>query len=385
MKNILLALLLAACATCAQNVVQMHGQLKVKGNKIVDKNDQPVTLRGMALYWSQWKPAFYNADCIRWLRDDWKCTVVRPSMAVNADGYLVNPQREMQKVKTVIQAAIDLGIYVIVDFHETEDGPAHVNQAKTFFGEISKTYGHLPNIIYETWNEPLNTHAWATVIKPYHEAVIATIRANDPDNIILCGTQTWSQDVDVASRSPITTSTNLAYTLHFYAATHKAELRAKAQTALNNGIALMVTEGGLSAASGGDALDTAEGRRWCDFLDLNSIAWTNWSICDVPESSAALKENTQATGNWNASQLTVSGTWVRNRLRSHNGIVTSVAPITLAPAPGSRAGLRRLGPGMALSHSAAAGAPVFNVLGRRHDAILRILPLTAAGTGTIKN
>ncbi len=338
----------------------------------------------MALYWSQWKPAFYNADCIRWLRDDWKCTVVRPSMAVNADGYLVNPQQEMQKVKTVIQAAVDLGIYVIVDFHETEDGPAHVNQAKTFFGEISKTYGHLPNIIYETWNEPLNTHAWATVIKPYHEAVIATIRANDPDNIILCGTQTWSQDVDVASRSPITSSANIAYTLHFYAATHKAELRAKAATALNNGIALMVTEGGLSAASGGDALDTAEGRRWCDFLDQNGITWTNWSICDVPESSAALKVGTQANGNWNAGQLTPSGTWVRNRIRSHNGIASTTILAHGRARHRTAAAMRRLGPGMAYFPAAAGGAPAVSILGRRQGAVLRILPVTPEA-GAIKN
>lgn len=35
----------------------------------------------------------------------------------DSEGYPRNPERELAKVETVIKAAIDLGIYVIVDFH----------------------------------------------------------------------------------------------------------------------------------------------------------------------------------------------------------------------------------------------------------------------------
>lgn len=328
--GIALAFLLAAAPAWTQTIVDRHGQLKVQGNRIVDKGGQTVTLRGMALYWSQWQPAFYNANCIRWLRDDWKVTVVRASMAVGYGGYLEKPAEEMNKIKTVIQAAVDLGIYIIVDFHETDNGNDHIEQSKTFFGEISKTYGHLPNIIYETWNEPLNTHAWATVIKPYHETIIKVIRANDPDNIILCGTKSWSQDVDEASRSPITISDNIAYTLHFYAGTHKESLRTKARTALANGIPLMVTEGGLSDATGDGTLDTAEARRWLNFLDENGIAWTNWSLSAITESSSALRPGASPTGNWGANNISESGTWVRNHLRAMDG-KTVTTGIRIAP------------------------------------------------------
>ena len=109
-------------SSTAQSFVEKHGQLSVNGTRIVDKNGNPITLRGMSLYWSQWQPAFYNASCIKWLRDDWKCTIVRPAMAVQAGGYLTNPSAEVAKVKTVVQACIDLGIYVLIDYHETGNG-----------------------------------------------------------------------------------------------------------------------------------------------------------------------------------------------------------------------------------------------------------------------
>lgn len=320
-----LAALLARPAP-AQSFVAEHGRLQVSGNRIVDMHGRPLTLRGMALYWSQWKPAFYNSNCVRWLRDDWKCTVVRASIAVRNGGYLTNPDAELAKVRTVIRAAIDLGVYVIVDYHETGNGNDNLAQAKRFFGDISKEFGNSPNIIYETWNEPLNTHAWATVVKPYHEAVIPVIRANDSANIILCGTRSWSQDVDEAAKDPIRISRNLAYTLHFYAATHKAFLRTKAQAALAAGIALIATEGGLSEASGNGAIDTVEAVRWTDFMDQNGIAWMNWSVADLTESSAALRPGASGAGGWAPTQLSPSGTWVRNRLRAKNASVAIALP-----------------------------------------------------------
>lgn len=34
---------------------------------------------------------------------------------------------------------------------------------------------------------------WMKTIKPYCEAVAKAIREHDPDNIIVCGTRSWSQ------------------------------------------------------------------------------------------------------------------------------------------------------------------------------------------------
>src|ERR1041384_6223171 len=69
--------------------VKKHGQLKVEGTKLVDKNGKAVVLRGVSFGWHNWWPRFYNAGAVKWLHDDWKCNVVRAAMGVEPDkGYL---------------------------------------------------------------------------------------------------------------------------------------------------------------------------------------------------------------------------------------------------------------------------------------------------------
>lgn len=296
------------------NAVRQHGQLGVKGNRIVDQSGNPVVLRGMSLYWSQWKGQFYNPEAVQWLRDDWHCTAVRAAMAVESGGYLKNPEKEKQKVKAVVEAAISLGIYVIIDWHD-HHASQHLAQSQAFFEEMAKTYGKHPNVIYELWNEPLNTHDWSTVIKPYHLAVIPKIRANDSRNLIICGTQTWSQDVDKAAHDPLRLA-NVAYTLHFYAGTHKQSLRDKATTALKNGLALMVTEWGTCNADGNGPVNAEETKKWLAFLDQNSLSWCNWSLADLKETAASLRPGASAKGGWLTDTISPSGALVRKELRS---------------------------------------------------------------------
>jgi endoglucanase len=300
-------------AAMGQTAVEQYGQLSVKGNKIVDKNGNPVQLKGMSLFWSQEIGKYYNYSAIKWLRDDWKCTLTRAAMAVEYGGYLTNPEREKQKVDSAINAALKLGMYILVDWHD-HHAQRHTAKAQEFFAQIAKEYGKYPNIIYETYNEPLNNVSWADSIKPYHESVIATIRKYDPDNIIVCGTRTWSQDVDEASLNPIK-GDNIAYALHYYASTHKQELRDKAQKALDNGAALFVSEYGTVFANGNGDINYKESALWWDFLDRNQISWCTWSICDKKETSAALKPGASATGGWTTDMLNPSGILVRSKLR----------------------------------------------------------------------
>lgn len=104
-------------------------------------------------------------------------------------------------------------------------------------------------------------YGWKAVIKPYHQRVISAIRAIDPTSFVVAGTRSWSQDVDEAAADPLPFR-NVAYTLHFYAATHKQPLRDKADLAMKRGVALFVTEYGVTAADGDVPIDATETRRW---------------------------------------------------------------------------------------------------------------------------
>ncbi len=297
-----------------KSAVELHGALAVQGNRIVDAHGNAVALRGMGLFISQWISKYYNEDALRWLRDDWHCTIIRVPMGVENGGYLDHPEAEVQKVKTVVQAAIDLGMYVIIDWHDDHSN-LHVDQSKAFFESMAKTYGKYPNVIFEPWNEPLKVK-WGSVVKPYHEAVIPVIRAYS-NNLIICGTPTWSQDVDIAAKDPLV-GPNIAYTLHFYAATHKASLRRKAQVALSRGAAIFVTEWGTCESNGTGKLDAPETRKWLDFMDQNKIGWCNFSVGDKEETAAVLIPGAAADGGWTDAMLTESGRLVRNELRMGN-------------------------------------------------------------------
>ncbi|QLG44101.1 glycoside hydrolase family 5 protein [Costertonia aggregata] len=298
------------------SIVAEHGQLKVLDGKIVDKNNEPLQLRGMSFFWSQWIGKYYTPETVKWLKNDWQATIVRAAMAVEDDGgYITNPEENKQRVFTVVDAAIEAGIYVIIDWH-SHFSLDKVEEAKAFFSEVAKKYKDVPNVIFEPYNEPINV-SWKNDLKPYHEQVIAAIRAEGNTNLVICGTRTWSQRVDDVIGNTIDDD-NVAYTLHYYASTHKQDLRNIAQTALNAKIPIFVTEFGVTEASGNGVIDVEEATTWWTFLDENKISWCNWSVADKEENSAALKPNTSTLGGWGSEDLTQSGTMVREEMRAKN-------------------------------------------------------------------
>jgi endoglucanase len=297
-------------------VVEQHGRLRVQGNRIVGRHGKPVQLRGMSLFWSQWIGKYYNPDVVTWLRDDWRCTLVRAAMAVEHGGYLQNPAWEKQKVIAVVDAAVAAGVYVLIDWHD-HSAHQHLDRAREFFADMARRYAGSPNVIYEPFNEPLQNHSWSKDVKPYHEAVIRAIRRHAPDSLVVCGTPAWSQRVDEASKDPLGFD-NIAYALHFYAATHRQWLRDTARRALDNGAALMVTEFGTTEASGNGTIDYEETRKWWQFLDANRISWCNWSVADKAEASAALRPGASERGRWPDAVLSDSGRFVREELQRKN-------------------------------------------------------------------
>ena len=291
--------------------VAKYGQLSFDGIKLVSEHGEVVQLKGMSLFWSQWQPQYYNKTTLKQLKDDWGITVIRAAMAIEHEGYLENPEREKSKIYKVVDAAIELGIYVIVDWHDhhAED---HLLEAKKFFSELSDKYGQYPNLIYEPYNEPLEV-SWSKVLKPYHQEIISAIRKNDPDNIIICGTPRWSQDVVYAAKDPINEA-NIGYTLHFYAGTHHEELREAAANAMKKNLPIFVTEFGTTNADGNGEVFYEETQKWLDFMDDNNLSWCNWSIADKKEASAALKPGTKHNELKDLSNLSKSGKYVRSKI-----------------------------------------------------------------------
>lgn len=311
-----------ASSISAQTVVEKHGRLRAVGNRIVDKYDVPVSLAGNSLFWSipGWGgDKYYNANVVEFLKTDWKSDIVRPAMGVeDGAGYISNPTANKNLLKTVVDACIAKGVYVIIDWH-SHLADTHQPEAVAFFSEMAQTYGNKDNVIYEIWNEPVGAVSWPNTVKPYANAVIAAIRAHDPDNLIVVGNPEWSSHPDYAAANPVVDS-NVAYTMHFYAGSHKQAHRDRVQAALNAGKAIFVTEWGTCAADGNGAVDTQSTIAWMDFLRNNKLSHCNWSINDKAEAASALKPGTSTAGGWVDANLTSSGLIVRKLVREWGGI-----------------------------------------------------------------
>jgi len=217
----------------------------------------------------------------------------------------------------------------------------YTDEAKTFFTMVAEEFGNHPNIIYEIMNEPGQFISWQQV-KNHAIPVYNEIRAIDSDNLILVPTPSFSQNILDAANDPIVDietangATNIAYTMHFYAQSHN--FRERADQALSQGIAIFVSEWGMSDYSGDGAIDTSENGSsdlWVDWMRDRNISWLAWNFANKNETSSALKayENSNLGNEWQWSQNTLkddvpmqsgpwtdvvisdSGKWIRSRIK----------------------------------------------------------------------
>ena len=298
---------------------EAHGRLQVAGTRLVDKNGNPYQLKGASTHGMAWFPQYVSYDTFKYMGDSFGVNVVRLAMyTAEYAGYCEGGDKNYLKslVKQGVQAATDLGLYVIIDWHILHDLTPHKYKADAieFFREMSSTFKNYDNVIYEICNEPNGGTSWAD-IKAYANEVIPVIRANDKDAIIIVGTPTWSQDVDIASKDKITGYDNIMYSLHFYAATHKEWLRDKAKTAINNGCALFVSEFSICDASGNGGLDIAEANKWIDFLNKNGISFMGWSMSNKAETSAMFQSWCGKISGFEESELTEWAKWLKDVIR----------------------------------------------------------------------
>ena len=321
----------------ADTPVGRHGKLsvqKVDGYAapiMVDQNGVPTQLRGASTHGMHWFPQYVNQNAFQTLRDDWGINMVRLvcyPRDVGSVGYLTGGDSTKQQLDTLIQNGVDyatkLGMYALVDWHVHAYNPnEYLKEAKIFFTKYATMYKDHDNVLYEICNEPTGTNWYSGNGKDlytYCSEVIKTIRAIDTDAIIICGTNTWSQDVDQVAAKPMKALgyENIMYTFHFYSASHKENLMKKVRLATKDGTPIFVTEFGICSADGNGSYDTENADRWIALLDELNISFACWSYSNCNEKSAYFKSScSNAGGDWTADDLTTTGKWLINTCRAH--------------------------------------------------------------------
>ena len=296
-----------------------HGALHVENGKLTDADGNTVQLYGMSTHGIAWFPQYINYDSFRTLRDDWNTNCIRLAMyTAEYGGYCAGGDKEQLKqlVRDGVSYATELGMYVIVDWHILSDCDPNQNkdEAIAFFREMSETFADNDNVLYEICNEPNSGTSWDS-IKSYAEEVIPVIREQKPDAVILVGTPTWSQEIDKAAASPLTFD-NVMYTLHFYAGTHKDDLRNRLETCAQNNLPVFVSEFGMCDASGNGANDFDSTTKWLDLLNKYQISFCCWNLANKDESSIVFKAASTALSDWTDEDFNESGRWIREYFRS---------------------------------------------------------------------
>ncbi|MEU1884767.1 glycoside hydrolase family 5 protein [Micromonospora rifamycinica] len=305
----------------AGSPVAVHGRLRVCGVHLCDQAGEPVQLRGMSSHGLQFFPNCLNPDSLAALRTDWRADFVRVAMYVQEGGFETDPAGFTRRVDEAVATASALGLYVVVDFHILTPGDPNLNldRAKSFFAEVAARHAARTNVLWEIANEP-NGVGWAA-IKSYAEQVIPVIRAADPDSVVLVGTRGFSSlgvsegaDETEVTDDPVE-ATNIMYTFHFYAASHRDLQRATVARAARS-LPLFVSEFGTQTFTGDGPNDLDSATTWLDLLKSLKIGYAMWSYSDGPESNSVFRRGICAGTDFTGTAvLTESGAFIRSRIR----------------------------------------------------------------------
>ncbi len=326
----------------ALQVVEIDGQMT-----LADQNGEKIQLRGMSTHGLQWFGEIVNENAFATLSKDWECNVIRLALYVGESGYATDPALK-DLVYRGIELAFKYDMYVMVDWHVLAPGdpndPIYAG-AYDFFDEISEAYKDHPQsyqILYEICNEPspnnnggdglTNDAAGWQKVKSYAEPIVSMLREKC-DNVIIVGSPNWSQRPDLAADDPIDAK-NIVYAVHFYSGTHfasdnssdRGNVMSNARYALENGVAIFISEWGTSEASGnnGPFLDKAD--VWLDFCNTNNVSWCNWSLtnknetsgCFIPYIMGVSEATSLDPGEdqvWAPEEMSVTGEYVRARIK----------------------------------------------------------------------
>lgn len=291
-----------------------NGKLSVSGTALIDESGNEVQLKGISTHGISWFPEYINKECFNQLSEDFGANVIRLAMyTAESGGYTTDGNKEelKQLVKDGVNYAKEADMYAIIDWHTLSDNDpnAALEEAILFFDEMSKEFADYENVIYEICNEPNNGTTWEQ-IKEYAEKVIPVIRANDKEAVILTGTPNWCQYIDEAAADPLNFE-NVMHTVHYYAATHKEDLREKVKEAHESGLPIFISEYGICDASGNGNIDYGQAALWADLQDELNLSSAMWNLSNKDETSAIISPDIDKTSGFTNEDLSPAGLWIK--------------------------------------------------------------------------
>ena len=207
------------------------GKLKLVENQLSDKDGNPVQLKG----WSTYSINPYDVEgCLgenQWeLMKKYGANIVRLVLYAGDDNSYKNDRDKYNDlVKNSIKELAEKNMYCLIDWQKSDPTASdynfnpndYLNDAKDFFNDISKFCfeNEYNNVLYEICGEP--TCGWSK-IKTYAESVLPAITANQPDAIVVVGTDQWCQKIVEPVSNPLSSKwkKNVVYSFNYDACNH---------------------------------------------------------------------------------------------------------------------------------------------------------------------
>ena len=200
-------------------------------------------------------------------------TSCTPTTPMSAGDYV------SKVLKPAVDYATSKNLYVIIDYHQIDNATTGTSaaDATTFWADIAPQFAGYPNVIYEPFNEPIDTSASWTTLKPVVQGWIEHIRAAAPNNVIIVPSTIYDQRPgDAASNPP--TGTNLMYTAHIYPGNWNATFKSQVTTAVAKA-PVFITEWGYVLNGSDRTMGTSSTTYGTDFetlVDTYGASWTAW-------------------------------------------------------------------------------------------------------------
>lgn len=268
--------------------------LRVVGNQFQDDLGNKVILRGVSIehLHDQAKSSIgINGltDLLTNKNDNsgsspgWYTKLIR--FPVDAHEYNKNPNHYMDTyIKPSVDYATTKGLYIIIDWHYVDDVNVsdHDEKTKAFWHHCAPIFKDYTNVWYELFNEPKMALGWWD-LRNYYQTWTDIVRSHAPENIILIGSEFWSQNPQHACDNPVNGS-NLAYVMHMYA-NHHPQLNGNVESAARCAPVVM-TEWGFRDdldwdPQGGDQESISTfGQPVIDLMDTHGVSWTAWAASE---------------------------------------------------------------------------------------------------------
>ncbi len=216
-------------------------------------------------------------------------------------------------LKPAVDYARDNKLYAIIDYHQIDDAAGQSGtDAVSFWTSVAPVFAGYDNVIFEPFNEPIDTKSTWADFKPTVQSFITAIRAAAPNNLIIVPSMNWDQKPGDAASSPPSGS-NLVYTAHVYPGNWNDGFKQQVATAA--AVApVFFSEWGYVLNGTDKNLGTADANWGPDFqalVDANGASWSAW-VADgswtpnlfTNQSLSSLSAFGTFTASWLASKAT---------------------------------------------------------------------------------